>query len=426
MTFVTCAPQTAHPARRDMDFTAALLQATLAARRVDAIVSRLFNGPQIESYEVALGIGVEPERVERLAGALAMAAGVSNCRIARAEGRLLIEIPKPASERRSLRACKLSHLRGPTCWHIALGPSTSGTIVWYDLNDERTCHLAIGGTTGSGKTNALHWLLRGLVMQNPVGRLQLLLADPKRRELEPFRFSRHLLHPVVHHTTDIVRLLLWLQDTMAERAEQGITLPKIVMVVDEIRELTQRDRRVLDITSSIVQLGRGVGIHLIATTQQPGVKALGEGLANFPARLLGRVASKTLTYGAAGHGRSQAESLLGRGDMLLITEGGVMHRLQVPLVTEADLADIPRWESSDQMPRLELPEVISWPAPSGVDSRGGWNRKGLPLEAVRRLVVEEGFTASDLQRVFDINYYRAQRLVAEFSAEVETLEGMER
>lgn len=422
MTFVTSAPHTACQSRRDMEFTAALLQATLTARRIDAIVSKVFDGPQIESYEVALGIGVEPERVERLAGALAMAAGVSSCRIARVNGRLLIEIPKPDPERQILRASKLLHLRAPTCWHVALGPSTLGAIVWYNLDDERTCHLAIGGTTGSGKTNALHWLLRGLVMQNPVGRLQLLLADPKRRELEPFRLSRHLLHPVAHGTTEIVKLLLWLQDTMIDRAGQGIALPKIVMVVDEIRELTQRDRRVLDITSSIVQLGRGVGIHLVTTTQQPGAKALGEGLANFPARLLGRVASKTLTYGAAGHARSQAENLLGRGDMVLITTGGTMHRLQVPLVTEADLANIPRWESPDKVPRLELPEVVPWPTPPGVDTRGGWNRKMVPLEAVRRLVVEESFTASDLQRIFDINYHRAQRLVAQFGRGAETLE----
>jgi len=31
--------------------------------------------------------------------------------------------------------------------------------VWLDLTDERTCHVIIGGTTGSGKTVALHWLL---------------------------------------------------------------------------------------------------------------------------------------------------------------------------------------------------------------------------------------------------------------------------
>lgn len=36
----------------------------------------------------------------------------------------------------------------------------TGQPVWYDLNNPDTAHLAIGGTTCSGKTMALRWLLR--------------------------------------------------------------------------------------------------------------------------------------------------------------------------------------------------------------------------------------------------------------------------
>ena len=142
----------------------------------------------------------------------------------------------------------------------------------------------------------------------------------------------------------------------------------------------------------------------------PGLLEVGVGRLVLPARLLGRVASATLTFGAAGRARSQAEALLGRGDMLLIADGGEIARLQVPLVTEADLADIPRWESADRVPRLDLPEVVSWPVPPGVDRRGGWNRTPLDLEAVRE-AVENGATARDLQVLFGIHYDRARRLV---------------
>jgi len=412
MDFVTTAPQAVRKFQHDMDFTAALLQLALQGRRVEALVTPLFNGPQLETYQVALGVGVEPEKVERLSGALAMAAGASYCRVARAEGRLLIEVPKPKRERRTLRARRLASVKPPTHFHVPLGLGTTGQIVWLDLADERTCHVVIGGTTGSGKTNALHWLLRCLLVHNPLGRLRLLLADPKRKELDPFVLSRHLLHPVAYDLTEIIKMLLWVQSTMAERAEHGITQPKILMVVDEVKELAQRDRRVLDVMSSIAQLGRGVGICLIVTTQQPGAKALGEALPNFPARLLGRVTSATLTFGAAGRARSQAETLLGRGDMLLITYDGLT-RLQVPLVTEAELAAIPRWESADRVPRLDLPEAVNWSTPPGVDTRGGWNRTPLDLDAVRQ-AVEDGATARDLQTLFGINYDRARRLVNRF------------
>jgi DNA segregation ATPase FtsK/SpoIIIE-like protein len=416
MTFVTGTHQTSHKVQSDVDFTAALLQMALSQHKVEAIVTPLFDGPQVETYQVALSVGGQPERVERLAGALAMSAGVAMCRVARAEGRLLIEVPKPKGERKTLLTKRLVDARRPTSLHVPLGVGTTGLVVWVDLADERMCHLVLGGTTRSGKTNALHWLLTCLLKQNPLGRLRLLLADPKRRELTPFALSRHLLHPVMCDLTEIVKALLWLQDTMAERAAQGVAQPRILMVIDEVRQLVRRERRVQSLLCSIAEMGAGVGIHLVVATQQPGAKALGEALVNFPARLLGRVASATLTYGAAGRARSQAETLLGRGDMLLIAEGGIMHRVQVPLVSEAELSGIPSWERADQVPRLSLPEVVNWPVPVGVDTRGGWNRKPLDMDEVIRMV-EDGATAAQISHQFAINYKRARRLVAQVASQ---------
>jgi S-DNA-T family DNA segregation ATPase FtsK/SpoIIIE len=412
MTLVTSAGR-ASSAKHDPEFTAALLQLTLTHRKVEAIVTPLFDGPQVETYQVALGLGSEPEKVERLAGALAMAAGASTCRVARGEGRLLIEVPKPKRERKTLPARLLARVKRPTPLHVPfLG--TTGELVWFDLADERMCHVILGGTTRSGKTNALHWLLRCLLTQNPLGRLRLILADPKRRELADFALSRHLLHPVMYDLTEIVKALIWLQSAMAERATKGVTQPRILMVIDEVRQLVRRERRVQGLLSSIAEMGAGVGIHLMAATQQPGAKALGEALVNFPARLLGRVASATLTYGAAGRAKAQAETLLGRGDMLLIAEGGLMHRVQVPLVSAADLEAIPRWERVEQIERLPLPEMVDWPVPVGVDTRGGWNRKPLDLDQVREMV-DEGATATELHQELGINYGRARRLVAQFA-----------
>jgi DNA segregation ATPase FtsK/SpoIIIE-like protein len=416
MTFVTGTHQT--QAQRDVDFTAALLQMALSQHKVEAIVTPLFDGPQVETYQVALSVGGQPEKVERLAGALAMSAGVTTCRIARAEGRLLVEVPKPKGKRKTLLTKRFTDVQRPTPLHVPLGVGTTGLVVWHDLADERMCHLVLGGTTRSGKTNALHWLLTCLLKQNPLGRLRLLLADPKRRELTHFACSRHLLHPVMCDLTEIVKALLWLQDTMTKRAVQGIAQPRILMVIDEVRQLVRRERRVQNLLSSIAEMGAGVGIHLIVATQQPGAKALGEALVNFPARLLGRGASATLTYGAAGRARSQAETLLGRGDMLLIAEGGLMHRVQVPLVSEAELADIPRWEHASQVPRLSLPEAVSWSTPVGVDTRGGWNRKPLDMDEVVQMI-EEGATAAQISHQFAINYERAQRLVAQVTAQLD-------
>ncbi len=179
-----------HPNASSIDVTASFMQAALSTRGINAIVSPLWNGPQLQTLQVSLAVGVRPERVERLSGALAMAAGVDHCRISRASGYLLIEIAKPPHERQVLRARRMLEHQPPSSWQVPIGVSTIGQIVWFDLSDERNCHAVLGGTTRSGKTNLLHWLLFRLMTQNGSHHLQVLLMDPKGFELQPLAHSR--------------------------------------------------------------------------------------------------------------------------------------------------------------------------------------------------------------------------------------------
>jgi S-DNA-T family DNA segregation ATPase FtsK/SpoIIIE len=391
-----------------IEVTASFMQATLNARAINAIVAPLWDGPQVRTFRISLAVGVKPEDVERLGGALSMAAGVSDCRICRSDGHLVLEVAKPAEERQVLMPQHLLRYKPNTPWKIPIGVNTSGRIVWFDLLDDRTCHAVLGGTTGSGKSNLLHWILFRVLAQNPQHRLQLLLMDPKGYELSPFKRVRHLIHPPEHRPGEIVKMLLWLEDLMAQRGRSGERKPRILVVIDEVRELAQREERVRKILGSIAQIGRGLGVHLLVTTQQPGAKALGEALPNFPARLLGRVASKTLTYGAAGRAKSQAHTLLGRGDFLLITQDALT-RFQAPLM-KRDL--VGRLPATEHVPRLDLGESLDLSELMTPDRRGGHNRKPLDLQQVQQMVLEEKLTASQLGSELNIYYGRAQRLVA--------------
>jgi len=410
MTYITGTAQTE---TRHIDFTAGLIQMTLATKGVQSIVAPLWDGPQLQSYEVSLTLGTKPEKVLRLTGAVAMAAGVDAVRIGLHCGKLLIEIPKPLEARQTLPARKLLDLEPATSWHVPLGLGATGRTVWLNLADERYCHVALGGTTRSGKTNLLHWLLSRLLVQNGAHDLQLLLCDPKGYELEPFAMSRHLVHPPVYNTREIVQVLAWLHQTTRERAHSGVSRPRILAVIDEVKELVDRCSEVKGILASLAQIGAGVGVSIVVTTQQPGSKALGDALPNFPCRILGRVVSKTLSYGAAGRARSQAECLLGRGDMLLLGPDGMI-RLQTPLVTRSELRAIPRWERASQIPKLDLPTAVSIPVDT--DPRGGWNRKAIDQDAVR-LAVQMGATATDLHHELGINYDRACRLYEQYGGE---------
>ena len=354
---------------------AAMLQETLNRRKLDCIVALAWNGPQLWVYSCSLGFGVAPERVERLAGALAMAAGAESCRIARGPGKLLIEIPKPIHQRQPLQPERMETLPAPSSCSVAVGVATGGKAAWVDLADPNACHLAIGGATGSGKSILLHWILYRLALQNSPRALRMLLLDPKGYELAPFAHLPHLLHPVTSNAIDCARLLSWISAELDRRAATGGSTPRIVVVVDELKDLVQSNPTIEPMVSRIAQIGRALGVNLIVATQQPGGKSLGEALPNLPVRLVGRVATSTLTYGATGRARTAADELLGKGDFLLLTAGGTA-RIQVPLITGSQLARLPH---ADQVSSLEpeLPAFAAF-ADRNRDGRGG--RGGRPLD----------------------------------------------
>jgi DNA segregation ATPase FtsK/SpoIIIE, S-DNA-T family len=325
---------------------AAILQETLNQRRIKAIVALAWNGPQLWAFSCSLGFGVAPERVERMAGALALAAGAESCRVARIPGKVLIEIPKPPQLRKTLSPERMDALTPRNSASVAVGVATGGKAVWLDLSDPNACHVAIGGATGSGKSVLLHWILYRLARQNTPRAMRMLLLDPKGYELAPFAHLPHLVHPVTSDPREIARVLESVSLELDRRASTGQTNPRLFVVIDEVKDLITIDTRIATSMARIAQIGRALGITLIVSTQQPGGKSLGEALPNLPARLVGRISSATLTYGATGRAKTMADALLGKGDFLLLTAGGGITRLQVPLIGEEQFRKLPYVEKA--------------------------------------------------------------------------------
>lgn len=403
-------------AKTDPQFVAGLLSATLTARKIPAIVALAWDGPQLAVYTVSLGLGVLPEQVEALAGALALAAGAESCRVARDGGHLLLELAKPAADRRPLKAIRLDDLPAPALTALPLGITTGGRVLWADLADERYCHALVGGVTGSGKSVLLRWLLYRLAMQNDPRDLRLLLVDPKRFELTDFARLPHLLHPTVSNPLDIARVLAWLTAELERRAVAGQTAPRIVAVIEEVADVVSQNRAILPALARVAQVGRALGLHLIVTTQQPGARSLGDSLVNFPLRILGRIASSTLTYGAAGRAKSGADVLLGKGDMLLLAAGETI-RFQAPLPDGRQWGRLPRTAQVASL-EAELPTPAIF-ADRNRDARGGYGRRELSPEdyAVLQAALEDGADEDDLRGRFGIGWTRASRLVAQYRGE---------
>lgn len=399
---------------------AELIQFTLEKRGVDSpIVAPLCDGPQVLTFQAILPAGARPNRVARLSDAIALATGTDTCRVSHSEGKLIIEVPKPKQERKILRPANIQ-VAPPTSWHVPLGAGMDGKAVWLDLQDPRSCHVLIGGTTRSGKTNLLRWILYRLLTQNRPQYLRLLLADAKRNELIPFELSQHLLHPPAANVHHIIQLLMWTHEKAITRTRTKASgepcYPRIIMVIDEVKELVDQDKSVQVHISQLAQIGAGVNVNLIVTTQQPGAKSMGDALPNFPLRIIGQVSARQLVYGATGTPQTAADSLLSYGDMMAVW-GTTPVRFQAPLITEADLEAIPRYESSDQVPRLELPETLEI-LDAGIDSRGGHNRTEFndrELEMLKMLV-ELGATASQINNRLNIHWDRAKRIVERLGA----------
>ena len=162
---------------------------------------------------------------------------------------------------------------------------------------------------------------------------------------------------------------------------------------------------------SAIYGARAVGIHMILATQRPSVDVItGVIKANFPARMAFAVSqpedSRTIL------GRTGAEQLIGRGDML-ISIGGKLNRVQCAFIDTDEVESICQ-SISDQIgypTPYELPPFV----PEGSDAAGnmgGISDRDPLFEDAARAIIESGTgSTSYLQRKFTIGYPRAGKIM---------------
>ncbi len=249
-------------------------------------------------------------------------------------------VARPEPEQVSLAgllAARADWLRERT-GRFLLGETTERTPLGGDLSDASSCHLLVGGTTGSGKSVLLRCIAASLVHFHPPAELQLTLVDPKRVSFARLATAvgAHLAGPLLHDVEEVIPVLASLIEEMEERyalfeaarvqdideynelRAGGEPLPRRVVLVDEFQDLVAarptRDRFV-DIVQRLGAKARASGIHLVLATQRPTKENVPGGIkANLPGRVALKVAS-TLESRIILEG-SGAEALLGKGDLL--------------------------------------------------------------------------------------------------------------
>jgi S-DNA-T family DNA segregation ATPase FtsK/SpoIIIE len=428
----------------DLEKNSLILEGTLKDFGIDANVVEVQRGPVITTYEVQPAPGVKVNRITALADDIALSMKAASIRIvAPIPGKSVVGIEVPNSKgvsvflKELLVSDEFKDSRAKLA--LLLGKDVSGSTIIADLAEMP--HLLIAGTTGSGKTVCMNTIILSILYTMTPEEAKLLLVDPKKVELLPYKNLPHLVCPVVTDPKRASSALQWAVKEMEKRymlfAHVGVrniagyntrpdkdvlkvneegeaipkTIPYIVVIIDELNDLMMVSP--VDIENAITrlaQLSRAVGIHMILATQRPSVNVItGVIKANFPARIAFQVASKVDSRTILD--ANGADKLLGKGDMLFLPPGSAkLIRAQGAYVADKEINRVIEFIQNQR--QAEFDDRVNFDQKKGAGNAGeDLGDDELYDEAVEIVLQTQQASASVLQRKLRVGYARAARLI---------------
>ncbi|CAI0994966.1 DNA translocase FtsK [Serratia quinivorans] len=306
------------------------------------------EGPASILFKVKPKVGVDPKKLYEKADALKLHLRLENeqsVHFGIDKGYVTIDVPKSEEQRYFVDALDIWSIwqRPNEALAAPLGEDRFGEVVDLNFSSSNSPHLLIGGTTGSGKSEALNTILYGLTRFYSNEELKLLLVDPKGTELNIFERFDHLEGSIGWDDKDAIMILKNAVDEMERRYNlfkenrvrtlsefNKITSPKDkipwwVIVLDEYADLTndpQMKKEIENHLKRLAQKARASGIHVIIATQKPSGDVISTNLrSNLPAQLALRV--KSGVESRVIMDETGAESLNGKGDAYLKSEGRI-------------------------------------------------------------------------------------------------------
>ena len=442
-------PQSASAASSDKELeqTAESLQSTLLEFGRSARVVGWIAGPTVTTFKLQPGEGERVSKISSLEDDIALSLAAQSVRIfAPIPGTSLVGIEIPNRKRQNVNLGDvLPYVKGGPL-ELAIGRDAEGTPVVADL--AKMPHLLIAGTTGSGKSVMINYIITTLLMRALPEDVRLIMVDPKRVELAGYNGLPHLYVPVVTEPKQAASALQWAVSEMERRLKVFERLnvrkistynekqaagefehydnppqkmPYLVIIIDELSDLMMVAGK--DVEASIVriaQLGRAAGIHLIVATQRPSSNVV-TGL--IKANITNRIAFNVAT-GIDSRviiDQMGAEKLTGLGDMLFSkVDWGKPRRIQGCFVSDDEINEIVEFVKSQSEPDYHE-EILSAVAPASMSMAGGGIvRTGVaepqdddPLiwEAAHIVVESQLGSTSGLQRRLKVGYARAGRIM---------------
>ena len=429
--------------KKSIDAVADKLESTLQSFGVQAKVTHVTKGPTVVCYELTPAPGVKVSRIVNLADDIALNLAAKSIRIEApipGKGTVGIEVPNEIKESVYMREVIDSNefKNADSKLVFALGKDISGSIKLGDIS--KMPHVLVAGATGSGKSVCINTILVSILYKAKPSEVKLILIDPKMVEMSAYNGIPHLLIPVVTDPKKAAGALNWAVSEMVDRytkfaskgvkdikgynkameAEDGKTLPQIVIVIDELSDLMMAaPNDVEDAICRLAQMARAAGMYLVIATQRPSVDVItGVIKANIPSRIAftvsSQVDSRTILDMVG------AEKLLGRGDMLYYPTGEIKPlRIQGAFVSEGEIESIVKYikDTSTAKYNEDIIDKIENSGKSEMATEEHEEEADALLDSAIDLVIDMGqASASMLQRRFKIGYSRAGRIVDQMEA----------
>ena len=409
-----------------------ILQSTFNNFGIEVKIVKAIVGPSITQFQILPTPGTKVSKIVNLSNDIALNLAAKDVRIeAPIPGKSLIgiEIPNTVNELVTMKEVFVND-EDNSPLSVTLGKDVSGESIFTRI--DKTPHLLIAGSTGSGKSVCVNTIITSILLKNRPDKVKLIMIDPKMVELSIYDSIPHLLTSVVTDpikAADVLhKVVLEMENRYREFARARVRnmegynkiaakdpdykeLPYIVVIIDELADLMMvSSKEVEESIARIAQKARAAGIHMIIATQRPSVDVItGVIKTNIPSRIAFAVSSSIDSRTILD--KSGAETLLGKGDMLYLSaDSSKPVRIQGAFLSDEEVEKVVDYVKSQSEAQYD-PNMT----PSEVSSQGGISSDDevdpLYKEVLLFIAKTQKASASLLQRRFKIGYNRAARII---------------
>ena len=409
-----------------------ILQSTFNNFGIEVKIVKAIVGPSITQFQILPTPGTKVSKIVNLSNDIALNLAAKDVRIeVPIPGKSLIgiEIPNTVNELVTMKEVFVND-KDNSPLSVAIGKDVSGEAMFTRI--DKTPHLLIAGSTGSGKSVCVNTIITSILLKNKPDKVKLIMIDPKMVELSIYDGIPHLLTSVVTDplkAADVLhKVVLEMESRYREFARTRVRniegynkiaekdpdykeLPYIVVIIDELADLMMvSSKEVEESIARIAQKARAAGIHMIIATQRPSVDVItGVIKTNIPSRIAFAVSSSIDSRTILD--KSGAETLLGKGDMLYLSaDSSKPVRIQGAFLSDDEVEKVVDFVKSQSKAQYD-PNMT----PSEVSSQSGdfSTEEVDPLykDVLLFIAKTQKASASLLQRRFKIGYNRAARII---------------